>query len=317
MRKIAIAFVMAALSAAAFAQDYPNRTVHIIVPYTAGSTADITARVVAERLGPLLGQSVVVENRAGANGAVAMQFTAKSRADGYTLVVAPGSAMSAALALSKSLPYDPVKDFAPVAMLSSAPIALVVGKDFPANTIQEFVALAKASPNKHSYAASGGLLELSMEALKQKAGISLVGITYKGPSEAAIDVMAGRVDILSAGLSTQVANVQGGRMKALAVLSPTRATAMPSAPTMIEAGYKDFQIVGWTGLFAPAGTPQAVINRLNSEVAKIMNMAEVKKQFDGLGLETMPFTPAQLAAFLTEDIARFEAISKAAGIQKR
>ncbi len=319
MKKFLAGMLVASLmTVTAWAQDvWPSKPIRIIVPYSAGSAADAAARIAAEKLTPVLGQPVVIENRAGGAGAVGMQAGAAAKPDGYTLIVSPGSAMSAAMALSASLPYDPVKDFVPVGLISTAPVGLVVGKDHKANTIQEFIAMAKAAPGKHSYASSGGVLELVVEALKQKAGIDLLGVTYKGPTEGAIDVMSGRVDLLSASLSSVAPNVQAGRMKALAVMSPQRWSGMPNVPTMIEAGYKDFQVVGWNGLFAPAGTPAPIVNRLNAELNKLLLLPDVKKQFDTLGFEVVHLTPAQFTAFLADDIARFEGISKAAGIVKK
>jgi tripartite-type tricarboxylate transporter receptor subunit TctC len=319
MKKFLVGMLAASLmTVTAWAQDvWPSKPIRIIVPYSAGSAADAAARIAAEKLTPVLGQPVVIENRAGGAGAVGMQAGAAAKPDGYTLIVSPGSAMSAAMALSASLPYDPVKDFVPVGLISTAPVGLVVGKDHKANTIQEFIAMAKAAPGKHSYASSGGVLELVVEALKQKAGIDLLGVTYKGPTEGAIDVMSGRVDLLSASLSSVAPNVQAGRMKALAVMSPQRWSGMPNVPTMIEAGYKDFQVVGWNGLFAPAGTPAPIVNRLNAELNKLLLLPDVKKQFDTLGFEVVHLTPAQFTAFLADDIARFEGISKAAGIVKK
>jgi tripartite-type tricarboxylate transporter receptor subunit TctC len=319
MKKFLAGMLAASLmTVTAWAQDvWPSKPIRIIVPYSAGSAADAAARIAAEKLTPVLGQPVVIENRAGGAGAVGMQAGAAAKPDGYTLIVSPGSAMSAAMALSASLPYDPVKDFVPVGLISTAPVGLVVGKDHKANTIQEFIAMAKAAPGKHSYASSGGVLELVVEALKQKAGIDLLGVTYKGPTEGAIDVMSGRVDLLSASLSSVAPNVQAGRMKALAVMSPQRWSGMPNVPTMIEAGYKDFQVVGWNGLFAPAGTPAPIVNRLNAELNKLLLLPDVKKQFDTLGFEVVHLTPAQFTAFLADDIARFEGISKAAGIVKK
>jgi tripartite-type tricarboxylate transporter receptor subunit TctC len=319
MKKFLAGMLAASLmTVTAWAQDvWPSKPIRIIVPYSAGSAADAAARIAAEKLTPVLGQPVVIENRAGGAGAVGMQAGAAAKPDGYTLIVSPGSAMSAAMALSASLPYDPVKDFVPVGLISTAPVGLVVGKDHKANTIQEFIAMAKAAPGKHSYASSGGVLELVVEALKQKAGIDLLGVTYKGPTEGAIDVMSGRVDLLSASLSSVAPNVQAGRMKALAVMSPQRWSGMPNVPSMIEAGYKDFQVVGWNGLFAPAGTPAPIVNRLNAELNKLLLLPDVKKQFDTLGFEVVHLTPAQFAAFLADDIARFEGISKAAGIVKK
>ncbi|MGE4239140.1 Bug family tripartite tricarboxylate transporter substrate binding protein [Ramlibacter sp.] len=302
----------------AAAQDvYPSRPIRIIVPYSPGAAADSAGRVVADKLSAAFGQSVVVENRAGANGALGMQAAATSKPDGYTLVVAPSSAMSAAMALSASLPYHPVKDFAPIGLISTAPIALGVGKDHPANTIQEFVAMAKARPGTMSYGSSGGLLELAAEALKQKAGINLLGVSYKGPTEASVDVMSGRVDVLSSGLSSQIPLVNGGKMKTLAVLSPTRSPKLPNVPTMVESGFKDFQIVGWNGFFAPAGTPPAVVTRLNTELNKLLQLPDVKKQFDTLGFDIVPVTSAQFVTYLGDDVARLEAIAKAAGIVKK
>jgi tripartite-type tricarboxylate transporter receptor subunit TctC len=319
MKKFLAGMLAASLmTVTAWAQDvWPSKPIRIIVPYSAGSAADAAARIAAEKLTPVLGQPVVIENRAGGAGAVGMQAGAAAKPDGYTLIVSPGSAMSAAMALSASLPYDPVKDFVPVGLISTAPVGLVVGKDHKANTIQEFIAMAKAAPGKHSYASSGGVLELVVEALKQKAGIDLLGVTYKGPTEGAIDVMSGRVDLLSASLSSVAPNVQAGRMKALAVMSPQRWSGMPNVPSMIEAGYKDFQDVGWNGLFAPAGTPAPIVNRLNAELNKLLLLPDVKKQFDTLGFEVVHLTPAQFTAFLADDIARFEGISKAAGIVKK
>ena len=319
MKKFLAGMLAASLmTVTAWAQDvWPSKPIRIIVPYSAGSAADAAARIAAEKLTPVLGQPVVIENRAGGAGAVGLQAGAAAKPDGYTLIVSPGSAMSAAMALSASLPYDPVKDFVPVGLISTAPVGLVVGKDHKANTIQEFIAMAKAAPGKHSYASSGGVLELVVEALKQKAGIDLLGVTYKGPTEGAIDVMSGRVDLLSASLSSVAPNVQAGRMKALAVMSPQRWSGMPNVPTMIEAGYKDFQVVGWNGLFAPAGTPAPIVNRLNAELNKLLLLPDVKKQFDTLGFEVVHLTPAQFTAFLADDIARFEGISKAAGIVKK
>jgi tripartite-type tricarboxylate transporter receptor subunit TctC len=313
---MAAALMCSVLPLSVGAQNWPDKPIKIVVPAPGGSAVEVMARLLSDKLQARTGQAVVVDTRPGADGGIAA-VAVKSATDGHTFLLGNAGIMTINPHFNARLPYDPVKDFVPVGLISTAPVGLVVGKDHKANTIQEFIAMAKAAPGKHSYASSGGVLELVVEALKQKAGIDLLGVTYKGPTEGAIDVMSGRVDLLSASLSSVAPNVQAGRMKALAVMSPQRWSGMPNVPSMIEAGYKDFQVVGWNGLFAPAGTPAPIVNRLNAELNKLLLLPDVKKQFDTLGFEVVHLTPAQFTAFLADDIARFEGISKAAGIVKK
>ncbi len=240
-----------------------------------------------------------------------MQAAARAKPDGYTFVVGSASGMSVALALGNPIPYDPIKDFVPVGFLNTAAMAFAVRKDHPARSLEEFVAMAKNK--KLSYATSGALAQLIADGFEQRANLDMLRVNYKATGDAILDVMAGRVDLLITALSSIVGN---GGLRPLAVASPARTSSLPSVPTLIEAGYKDFQIVGWSGVFAPAGTPERIVARFNLELNKAVGRAEVRKLFETLGADVVQLSPAQISVFLREDIARLDGMAKAAAQAK-
>jgi tripartite-type tricarboxylate transporter receptor subunit TctC len=296
---------------------FPSRPITLVVPFTPGSTSDISARLVAQKIAGPLGQPVVVENRPGANGQLAMQAVARAAPDGHTLVVGSVSATVVPTVLQKSVPFDILKDFAPVSIIAGTTLVLLAAKEAPYNTIAELVATAKKAPGTLNYANSAGLYRVAMEALNLQAGIDLNGIAYKGPAEAANDLLGGRLSVAPDSLGSATRLIQAGRTKALAVLSGRRSPALPDVPTMQELGYKDFDFNGWISILAPAGTPMPILQRLHDEMAKAVASEDVRQQYIKVALDPVTMGPKEYRELLEREIAKYQRIGRDAKIEKQ
>ncbi len=294
-------------------QDYPNKIIKIIVPFTAGSATDIMARIVGEKLGASMGQSVVVENRPGAGGTLGAAQVAKAEPDGYTLlVVSTGHVVNPAL--YGSLPYDTVGDFAGVSPLAALPSVLVVGAGSPIKSVSELIATAKANPGKLNYASAGvgSATHVNAEKFRAVSGIQLTHIPFKGTPETIVEVSSGRVDFMFTPVLASIPSIRDNRMRALAVSTARRSSALPDVPTVAEAGVPGFVFDFWIGLLAPAKTPRPIVNKLNAEVRKVMAQPDVIERMAKLGAEPMPMAPERFDAYIKEEFNTLGAIMKAA-----
>ncbi|HKA44491.1 MAG TPA: tripartite tricarboxylate transporter substrate binding protein [Burkholderiales bacterium] len=300
------AFVALCLCIAASAQSYPARPLRLVVTVPPGGISDFTARIVGPRLAEVLGQPVVVDNRPGAGGNIASELVAKARPDGHTLlIVAPPTAIN--VTLYRSLPFDTRRDLAPVALVGSVPNVLVVGSKTPARTVAELIDYARRNPGKASFASNsiGTSLHLSAELLKHYGTFPAVHIPYRGLPAAVTALLAGEVDFMFDSLSTALPYIRAGRTRALAITSRTRNPALPEAPTMIESGFPDFEVSGWTGIVTTGGTASAVIARLEGELRKILSQPDVVEAFEKPGM-TVTFAGARdFARFLDAEITRW------------
>ena len=318
MSKFVAALVASAVlgfSAQAHAQAYPHKTVKIIVPFAVGGIADTFSRVIAQKVGDAWGQPVVVENRGGAGGNIGADLVAKAPPDGYTLVMGNIGTHAINPFLMKSVPFDPLKDFTPVAHVLEAEGLLVVNSTVPAKSVPELIALAKAQPGKLSYA-SGGMgttSHLAGELFKSLAGVDILHIPYKGNSPAITDVLGGQAQMIFATMPTVLPHVKGGRLRALAVLGTARSPAI-DVPTIGET-VPGFAVINWIGLFAPAGTPPEIVARWNAEVQKIMSSPEVQKRLETEGAKFVPSTPQSFAAFQKAEADKWSAAIRKAGIR--
>lgn len=298
----------------AFAQGYPVRPVRIIVPYPPGGATDVMARTVAQKLSEFWQQPAVVENKPGASGTVGSEIVAKSAADGYTLLL-QGTQHSINLSLYKQLPYDTLRDFAPVAFVASAPFLLVLHPSVPANSVAELIAYIKARPGGLNYGSSGvgGGAHLAGEIFKTSAGVQLTHIPYKGAAPAMADLLGGQVTMVFDPIPTSLAQVKSGRIKALAITSAKRSALMPELPTIAESGLPGFEVVAWFGLYAPAATPKDVVTKLNADVTRALQLPDVREKFASLGAESMPMSTDQFAVYLRAEIAKFAKAIKESG----
>ena len=310
-----LALALLAMAAAAGAQ-YPAKPIRMIVTYPPGGGADTMARIIAPKLSERLGQQVLVENKAGASGQIGADLVAKSAADGYTILL-DATAYSVNPSLYPKLPYDPLKDFAPITILIRVPNILVVTPGFAPKSVQELIALAKAKPGQLSYASSGNgsAQHLAAELFKVGAGVDMVHIPYKGGAPAIADVMGGQVPIFFGNMSSALPHVKSGRVRALAVTGSKRSANVPELPTVAESGVPGYEVYEWNGLFAPAGTPAAVINRLQSEIARIVHLPDVAEKLAALGAEAVANTPQEAAVFLKAEIAKWAMVVKQANIK--
>jgi tripartite-type tricarboxylate transporter receptor subunit TctC len=304
---------VAAVNAQPSVAEYPSKTIKIVVPFTAGSATDIMARVVGERLSAGTGQPVVVENRPGAGGTLGSAQVAKSEPDGYTLlVVSTGHVVNPTL--YPGLSYDTVADFAGVSPLAALPSVLVVGANSPFKSVKELIAAAKAKPDSLNYASAGvgSATHVNAEKFRSVAGIQLTHIPFKGTPETIVETSAGRVDFMFTPVLASIPSIRDNRMRALAVSTAKRSSALPDVPTVAEAGLPGFVFDFWIGLLAPAKTPRAVVNKLNAEIAKILAQPEVKERMAKLGAESMPMKPEQFDAYIKEEFITLGAVMKAA-----
>jgi tripartite-type tricarboxylate transporter receptor subunit TctC len=306
---------LALVGSQARAEDYPNRTIRIVVPWAPGGVADIVARLISDRLTAQLGQPVIVENRAGASGMIGTDFVAKSAPDGYTLVLVTASTHAMGPSVVTTTPYDPVKDFAPIIQVTTAPAIMVVPKSLSANTVVEFVALAKQKPGELNFASFGvgSSAHLAAELFMQATGTRMVHVTYKGSAPAIIDLMGDRVQLFFDSIPSALPHVRAGDLKALAVTGLMPTAAAPDLPT-VAASIPGFDFTVWQGLAAPAGTPTAVIQKLYTEVAKIMAQPEVKKILVDLGADPISVDPDGFAAYIRRENEKWRQLAKDAKI---
>lgn len=282
-RRLAMAFAAATLCANAFSQSaYPDKPIKFIVPFPPGGGTDIIARVLSDKLTATLGWKIVVENKPGAGGTVGLDAAAKSAPDGYTMVIGQTSNMSIAPSLMPGLPYDPVKDFVPVTLVSAAPMAIVVGADSPIKTFADLVKMAKAEPGKLLFASSGHATvgHLGGEYLKRTLGVNYKHVSYKGFAQALPDVISGRTHFLIGSVESVSGPVESGQLRAIGVTSTKRVKAWPNVPTVAESGYPDFSALTWFGIAVPAGTPEPIVSRLNTEIVKVLQAPDVKEKID-------------------------------------
>ena len=305
-------------SSVSHAQDFPNKPIRIIVPYTAGGSSDYVARTVAAKLQENLKNPVVVENKPGGNAQIGCDYVAKSAPDGYTLLLAGLTTHAAAPALYKKLPYDTIKDFAPITNLIESPLVVVVHPDVRANTLREFVALAKANPGKLNYGSAGvgNTLHLAGEMFRMATGTDLVHVPYKGASQALGDLLGDRIQVMFDLPQTPLANIQAGKLRALAVTGSERLSLLPNVPTTAEAGVPAFTFGTWIGLVAPAGTPPAIINRLHAEIVKAATQPDVREAFAKMAMLVAPSeSPEAFAKKIQAETERLAKVIRAAGIQ--
>lgn len=300
----------------ATAQSYPTKPIRLILPQAAGGGGDISARVIAQKLSEAIGQQVVVENRPGAGGIVGVDAAAKSAADGYTFVFGTNTTMAANISLYSKLPFDPVKDFTPLAMAFAAHYAFVVHPSVPANNLKELVALAKAKPGQLNYGSGTSSAQICMEMLKSMAGVDITMVPYKSIAQSMTDLIAGTLQIGCEPLLTAMPNAKVGKLRALAGPSPKRTGLAPELPTAAEAGFPGLEYVAWIGFFAPAGTPADRVNKLSGELLKVLRQPDTLDKFKGFGFEPMVAGPEELGAFQKTEISRSAKVVKEAGIAK-
>lgn len=314
--KQAIAFAVLAFAAAVVsAQSYPSRLVRMVVAYPAGGSIDVVSRLVNQRLTSALGQQFIVENRAGAAGNIGTDYVAKATADGYVLLMGSAASISSAPAVYAKLPYDPVRDLAPIMQVANQPNVLTAHPSVPAKTLKEFIALAKANPGKFNYGSSGigASQHMTAELFAMLTGVKIEHIPYKGGTPAMTDLISGQIDFMFTPAPNAIAFVQSGKIRGIAVTSLKRSSALPELPTMNESGLQGFELLGWIGLLGPAGTPREIVDRLNGEVNKML-AADIRQRLTELGLDAVGGTPEQFAAFIRQDIAKYAKIVKVAGI---
>jgi tripartite-type tricarboxylate transporter receptor subunit TctC len=298
------------------ADAYPTRTITILTPFAAGSVTDAAARVVAQALQETLGQSVVVENRAGAGGLLAANAVARAGNDGYTLLLTTNSTHSVVYGLFKNVPYDPIKDFTPIARAGDLPFMLVIHPDVPANSVAELIALAKKEPGKYSYASGSSSAIVSGATFARLAGIDLLHVPYKSSPPALTDVIAGRVSMMFIDVPTGLPHVNAKALKALAVTTKKPSALLPHLPTM-DATVKGFDITSWQGYLGPANMPKDIVTRLNAEIRKIIERPDIKNQLAERGMEAFSGPPEEFDAFLKEQLVLWEKLIADAGIEKQ
>jgi len=304
----------AAMSLTAKAADYPARPVHVIVGLTAGSGVDIMARFVGQKLAESMGQPFIIENRPGAGSNIATHFAAQAAADGYTIFV-PTIANAINATLYKNLQFDVLRDFSPVILAATAPNLLIVNPKVPANTVQEFIALAKKQPGKLTIGSSGigTSPQMSGELFRRRAGIDLLPVPYKGGPEATAALLGGQIDSLFAITSTALPHIAAGRVRALAVTSRARSPLLPNVPTVAESGMPGFEAVTWFGFAVPTGTPRPIIDRLNVEIGKALAMPDVKQKLSAQGIDVAGGTPEQFGAYMRDEFAKWGQLVKDSG----
>jgi tripartite-type tricarboxylate transporter receptor subunit TctC len=302
----------------AFAQNYPTRTITLVIPFAPGGSTSVVGRGVADKMSELLGEKVVVDNRPGAGGTVGTKAVAKSDPDGYTLLLGYTGTLAIGPSLYKNVGYDPRKDFAPIGLIGNAPNSLVVNPSFPAKTVAELIAYAKANPGKVNFgsAGAGTASHITGEYFARSAGITLVHIPYKGTGPAMTDLLGGHIPMAFAPIPASHANVAGGKLRALAVTSTTRSSLLPDVPTMIEAGLPGFDASLYYGLVAPAGTPRPIIDKLNKALRDALASDEVKKQLLTDGTEITPGAPEAYADFIDKDEKKWSQLLKSSGVEQ-
>jgi tripartite-type tricarboxylate transporter receptor subunit TctC len=303
----------------AHAADYPSRPIHLIVPYAAGGAADSIARVIAKRVGKSIGQTIVVENRGGGGAIIGTEFVNKADPDGYTLLLGQSGPISINPAVYKNLPYDPLKDFAPISLTTTYPYVMVVSSTLGVKTVSEFVALAQSKPGALNFGTTGlgAANHLVAELFDSRAGIKMTHIPYRGTALAVADLLAGQVQVVFSDPISALPHVNSGALIALAVTSKDRLPIIPDVPTMAESGYGGFDAVGWHGILAPAHTPPEIIARLNAEIVEALKDPETKALLEGEAMQIVGSSPEAFADFIKQDIAIWKHVADQAGIEVR
>ena len=317
MLKQLVAATLAAAAMSAAAQDYPVKPIRMIVPFAPGGPNDVLGRIVAQKVGEQVGQQVVIDNRSGAGGSTGTAIAASAPPDGYTLLFSGTSSLAINPSLFSRLPYDALRDFAPVSLAGTAPSLLATHPSVPARTVRELIAIAKASPGKLNYASGGvgGTPHLAGELFKSLAHVDVVHVPFRGAGPALIALASGQVDMYVGGISSVLTMVRDRRIRAIAVTSAKRTPLMPEMPTFAESGMPGYEVVNWYAVVAPAATPKAVVTKLNGEIVKALASPDVRKRFADLGTDASSSTPDQLAAYHREDLGRWAKVIKAAKIQ--
>jgi tripartite-type tricarboxylate transporter receptor subunit TctC len=312
-----VAVLIFGASQAWAAEAYPSKPIRFLVGFPPGGANDLVARAVATRLGPRLGQQVVVENRSGATGNIATELAARSAPDGYTMLLASVASFAMSPALLGKVPFDPVNDFAPVTRAALVTSVLSVHPSLPPRTLKQFVALARQQPGKLNYASpgQGSIAHLSAELFWNTAKIKLTHVPYKGGGPAVVDAVAGHVECIFGLISTQTPHIRAGRLRALGVSSAKRSAALPEVPAIAEAGYPGFEASGWLGVVFPARTPAPIVERMHKETVAVLNMRETQAQLEDLGLDAEPSTPAEFLALIKSDYARWGKLIREAGLK--
>jgi tripartite-type tricarboxylate transporter receptor subunit TctC len=305
----------ALLAAAGYAQDYPTKPIRVIVGYTVGGGNDLIVRLLAPKMTEGLGQPIIVENKSGAQSIIAAEYVAKSPPDGYTILMGPSGPMTMNPATYSKLPYSPTKDFVPISMIGSFPLIVAVSPSLPVRSVKELVEYAKARPTQVNYASSAAAFQMATELFKQRTGTQFAHIPYKGSGDSIKAVMAGEVTMTIVDPPPAAGPLKGGQLRALAVTSASRHPNYPDVPTMAEAGIPDMEIGIWTAFFVPAGTPAAVVKRLQDEVARVVRLPDIRERLNGLGVDPVGGTSEELARRVASDIERWTAVAKAGNIK--
>jgi len=314
------ALALAALSIGAGAQstgDFPRQPIHVVVTFPPGGSADAIVRMLVPRLTAKLGQPIVIDNRPGAGGNVGLAIVAKAPPDGYMLGVGAAGALSANVSLYEKMPFDPLKDFKPVSMLAAIPFVIVGNPSVPAKTLQEVISLAHAQPGRLSIAhgGNGTAMHLSAALFEQMADTKIIEVPYKGSGPAALDVLAGNVQFAVVDLPASLQQIKAGKLVAYAVTSPQRLAQLPGVPTVAEAGLTGYDSTGWFGVVAPAGTPDEIVKRLNTEIVAALNDEQVKASMRNLGVEPAPSTPAQFEEYIRSETQKWAKVIRQANIR--
>ncbi len=312
---ILLCAVLAAILPPAQAQQYPTRPVRFVVPFAPGGSTDTLARTMSVKLADALAQQVVVDNRTGGNGDIGMMIVARAPADGHTLVLGYIANLAIAPSLQAKMPYDPVKDYAPIIQPASSPNVLTAHPSVQAKTLKELIALAKANPDKISFASTGvaSVGHLTGELINSLAGIRMTHVPYKGSGQAVTDILGGHVQVMFSGFSSTLHHIKSGKLRALAVTGPKRSPALADVPTISEQGFPGVEATAWYGVLAPAGTPKPVVARLHGEFVKILKQPDVVQKLDGLGFEIVGSTPEQFSAYIKSEITKWAKVVKASG----
>ena len=314
---LATAAFILALAASVSAQDYPTKPIRMIIPFPPGGGSDVTGRVVATALGERLGKQVIVDNRAGAGGVIGSELAANAPKDGYTLLMVSLAHTVNPWLYDLSGRYDPIKSFAPVAIIAASPVMLVVNPGVAANSVAELVALAKRQPGKLQYASAGvgSVTHLAGELFKYTAKVDMLHVPFRGAGPATIDVIGGHTSLMFGGLLATTPHVRSGKLRALGVGSLKRNPVFPDVPSIAESGVPGYETINWFGLVAPAGTPAAIVERLHREVTAVQDLPAVRKQFDADGATIVRMSPAEFGAYMAADMKKWERVVKEAGIK--
>jgi tripartite-type tricarboxylate transporter receptor subunit TctC len=306
---------LAVCTGSALAQSYPNRPIRFIVGFPPGGGNDLAARLVAAKLQESLGQPIIVENKPGADAIIATQYVAKAAPDGYTLLVGAPGHMVINMVMHPKLPYDTLRDFVPITVIGFFPVVLAVNPNLAVKSVRDLVALAKSQPGKLNYGAGSPVFYFATEMFKQTTGVDITHIPYKGSAQTVNAAVAGDVQVLFVDSAPVLPMLKAEKLRGLAVTTPHRSPLLPELPTMNEAGIPDYQMLVWSSLFAPSGTPQEIVSRLHREVAGIVQLADVKEKMTQLGIEPGGTRPEELATLIKSELARYRAVAKAANIK--